>query len=832
MIILLGKDSTYQMDADFPMFSLPVTMEGATTQSLSDFQWWAYSSDFQKWLKQNPRQWTADSENMSKYGSLEDFIKENFEHRIEFCESDSVLGYDDYDGELFEDEKGGNEGKQILKFAYAYHQLLSEGKIQKEFQVASQKEGEEKALFLSADDDKGQELPETITAFKITKIPTSGNSKMALFRISEMLPGGKISDDDNSETVFEKVSNTAIKALAYTGAGLVAYWTISKVGGLFASRLARKKLLNLLPKKPGDNFARLRKIAANRKKVKSLFRYVDPRKALGAAKAVGRGISGAYKAATKGKAGFTGTMKAFGKGTSRGLSKAGIKGAAEWVPVVGWVLAAVDVVGSTWNWFSDNQAPRFSEIDSFAKNEFVPQSIPVGVPITICWSQEAGGAWGNVINFIANNDTRTTMELVKIGDFNGKTIFILAQINSKELGKQLAEHDLTLIAFNSSEKVETGILDNDDLDFEISTIDQIGKLSVMYNFKGVCDWSEIYTAYEAASDQLFISDPDAPKKYRFYFEDSDGEKINVSGNLITDEQLAKFADSDYKKYFGDLLNVNEGEYLNLDWDKNVLESENILSFEDFSSKAFTVNEEDETQQTEVADNLAPAEMTGPKKVAIYLVEEKQYANPNLRGTFETGDFKDFVVDPQYWKVKDGTKIDVLVDTDEILEDPIKGIFTWQDEGKEIEDEGKKKSTDTSPEDRDKEDEKGKEGEGKEETGEKIPDDYYITVDPDDVRIKQRERSTTIRDFNVSGGLNPFDKFLTPRQKEILGIDTWKQITFAKEFLDKRGDIIEVKLKNKFAPFGDRTRKYRVVDGEAFEVAKKFVEETRDRIKYE
>jgi hypothetical protein len=75
-------------------------------------------------------------------------------------------------------------------------------------------------------------------------------------------------------------------------------------------------------------------------------------------------------------------------------------------------------------------------------------------------------------------------------------------------------------------------------------------------------------------------------------------------------------------------------------------------------------------------------------------------------------------------------------------------------------------------------------------------------------------------------------FLTPRQKEILGVDKWKTVTFAKEFYDKRGDVIEVKLKNKYAPFGEKSKKYRVIDGESFEIAKKFVEETRDRIKYE
>jgi hypothetical protein len=90
----------------------------------------------------------------------------------------------------------------------------------------------------------------------------------------------------------------------------------------------------------------------------------------------------------------------------------------------------------------------------------------------------------------------------------------------------------------------------------------------------------------------------------------------------------------------------------------------------------------------------------------------------------------------------------------------------------------------------------------------------------------------IRDASVSGGINLFDTILTPKDKEVLKVENWKTITFAKELRDNRGDIIEVKLKNKYAPFGDKSRKYKITDGEAFELAKRFVGQTKDRIKYE
>jgi hypothetical protein len=51
-------------------------------------------------------------------------------------------------------------------------------------------------------------------------------------------------------------------------------------------------------------------------------------------------------------------------------------------------------------------------------------------------------------------------------------------------------------------------------------------------------------------------------------------------------------------------------------------------------------------------------------------------------------------------------------------------------------------------------------------------------------------------------------------------------------MDRRGDVIEVKIRNKYAPFGRRTMKYVVSDGEQFEIAKKFASDVEDRIKYQ
>jgi hypothetical protein len=838
MIIFLGKSSVYKIDDDFPIFRIPVDMEGAVTQSLSDFQWWAYSSDFQKWLKENPREWTADSEDMSKYGSPIDFIKENL--RLEYRNiNESVLGFNDFQSSnIYEAENIEASAGQATKFHYAYNALLSEGKIEKEFIVANQKEGSEKAIFLTYDDPETKtERFETLDAYKITALPVSADSKMALFRMSESIMGGPIPDDETNEGLMKRISDTTIKVAAVSGVGLGIYYMIVGAGSVFTAIRARKILRGLRPQSTtATPPSKLLTWLNNTKNAGKGFinKRVNPLRGIkktaeiwkGVGQALSRGVSGSYKAVSKGKAGATTALKAFAKGTSRGLSKIGSKAAVDWIPFVGWTLAAIDVVGSTWNWFSGKQAPRYGEVEDFAKNEFNPKSIPVGVPITICWSQEAGGTWGTVVNFLANNDTRTTMELVKASDINGKSIFIITQINSKELGKQIAEHELTLISFDSSETIKTGFIDNDDLDFEILPIDGLAKIASIFNFKGVCDWNETFTTYESSSDKLFYADPEAPKKYDFHFDDSEGEIINVSGDLMDDDSLSKLSDSDLDKFLlgSSASEKNESLESDLDWDRNILESGNLLDFENFVSNAI-VNEDDDSSAGSDQDyDLKPSQKKGPAKVAIYKVTEREYANPEFRGKYETGDFKIFVIDSEDWNDADGEKIDVEVNTSEVLEDTIKGIYTYKSEGKEV------KKDDEKP--RSEEGETKQQGAEKEEKGKKLPDDYYITANPDDISIKQKERSTTIRDANFSGGLNLFDMFLTPRQKEILGVDKWKTVTFAKEFYDKRGDVIEVKLKNKYAPFGEKSKKYRVIDGESFEIAKKFVEETRDRIKYE
>jgi hypothetical protein len=430
------------------------------------------------------------------------------------------------------------------------------------------------------------------------------------------------------------------------------------------------------------------------------------------------------------------------------------------------------------------------------------------------------------------------MELVKVADVNGKSVFILTQINAKEVQKQIAEYDITLISFDNSDVVDRGFFDNEDLDFQMLSLKK--DLNSLQNYQGSCDWNVFENEYKEASPVLLIADPDAPEEYEFHFSDSDDNILNVVGKKVSTEELSSYSDEEIARKFG--VNVSketenrikkEGQEKPKEGEvsdslktlpfSDLLESKVISKFSDFKKMGDPVLE-DESESSQMI-SLTPKQKSGPLEVAMYIVTERDYANPELRGKYETGNFTNFLLDSKDWKAKNGDPVDIDPDTDEELEDSKRGLYKYVEQKEEI------VKPVVKDEVQDADDEDGKEKE-KEKEPEVKKDDYYITVDPKDVNIKDKKRSTVIRDTSMSGGINLFDTILTARDKEALKIENWKTVTFAKEIRDNRGDITEVKFRNKYAPFGDKSRKYRVTDGEAFELAKRFVEQTKDRIKYE
>jgi hypothetical protein len=902
MIILLATDGKYTRGNDFPMFSMPLKMDGATSQSLEDFQWWAYSSDFKKWLDKNPKEWVADSEEMPKYNDLSEIIRESLGgsgYSIQKALKEAsmthpegrVSKFGDFisDAVFEEDSSNKAEEEKVVKFHFAYNKLDAEGKLDNEFIVRDQIPGKPKAVFLCLEDQEtGANLIETLDAYRMMPLEIENkDSKFRLFEISDSILGGKVADDQTGPGLGEKAVKIGIMATTYAVAALGIFAGVKYLGGAFLLNKGLKSLDLLKAGKKAADLLKSGKEAATAAKsagifaktgkgIKGLWGMANPAKAVSFFSKMGKaGIEGAKLQRALGNMEKAGTVaKAAGmvKGFVTGAKAAGgVTKAAELTNPIGWALLAIDAVGSTWNWYSGNQAPRYGTVESFAKGSFDPKSIEIGVPITVCWSQPAGG-WGMAVSFLYNNETRTTMELVKIADTGGESIFILNQINSKEVQKQIAQYDLTLISFDNGDVVERGWIDNEDLDFKMLCVKK--DLNALFNYQGSCDWELFETEFNNASGTLLVSDPNAPEEYEFNFSDSENNVINVVGKKVTTEELSKYSSDDLSRIFG--ITASEGSEKSriktLDQaptedsdkgeandsttdqtsteDKAKSEVNDSLStssfsdlrvitkFSDFKKHGYSILDEDENDQikTDAGDSsegtddvdskgseipaLTAKQKSGPAEIAVYIVTERDYANPKLRGKYETGEFTNFLLDPKDWEARNGDPIDVEPNTDEILEDSKRGLYTYVE----------KKEEETKPVVKDEV--QGADDEEKEEEPEIKKDDYYITVDPKDVKIKDKKSSTVVRDTSMTGGINLFDTILTPRDKETLKIENWKTITFAKELRDNRGDIREVKFRNKYAPFGDKSRKYRSTDGEAFELAKNFIEQTKDRIKYE
>jgi hypothetical protein len=920
MIILLPKATEYKIGEDFPFLTIPLGMEGAESASFEDFQWWAESSKFQNWLKANPREWVADSEDFTKYGSVEQYLRECYGYQIDdinnididINESTGVVSFSEF-SKLNEVEpakaSGGNDAAQreAIKFHFAYNKLRSEGKLDETLTANEIPGGSDKAIFICGEDPStGENILETLKALRATGFgKQSTQSKIALVKISEMVPGGPIGDDETTESLTQKIVEDATILAAMGGAGVVLYGTLKYAGGAFVGRKLLKSISGFSPAaRAAAEGARLIKTAETATKVAAeatkaaktaaeiaeaarLTKIAkDATQAAEAAKlvadaeksakwttrfksgttstikslwsgakdiallkntriigsAIGRGARGAKAAYTLGKVGVGGALKAFGKGLTRGATQGGAKA----IPFVGEVLMVIDAVGSTWNWYSSKQAPRFGEVESFAHNEMDPKKIPIGLPITVCWSQPAGGGWGTAVSFLFSNETRTTAEIIKIADKGTSSIFIVTQINAKAMQAQLAEHDLVLMSLDNNDIVndQDGVLntlarivDNEDLDFKISYVDGIDKIATLFNFQGMCDWSVFATALQNASDQLIVSDTSAPETYEFYYTNKDNDIVNVSGKLLTDEELRSTNPTDLQNiFYADESNepfgrenksekVKESEYIGYDTILN--ESEVITSVSEFTDRSMGLFEDKAgSKNAPDAIKLTHEENSTPAAVAIYLVTDKEYANPDLR-KYRNGLFTNFTIDPKDYGAKKDQPISVEVNTvREEIGSPKRGVYVFtKPKPKKEEEDIVVVVNPITDEDKDKDKDKDKEKD-------KVSDDYYIKVDPKDVQVKDRRSSTVIRDNSVVGGVNLIDKFLTDKEKEILGIQNWKAITFAKALQDNRGDVIEVKLKNRFASFGDKTRRYRITDGESFQIAKKFSGEVEDRIKYE
>jgi hypothetical protein len=79
------------------------------------------------------------------------------------------------------------------------------------------------------------------------------------------------------------------------------------------------------------------------------------------------------------------------------------------------------------------------------------------------------------------------------------------------------------------------------------------------------------------------------------------------------------------------------------------------------------------------------------------------------------------------------------------------------------------------------------------------------------------------------------EILTDADRQSLGIESWNQISSARAVYERPRDedskIVKVVFRNKDAKVGDTRRVYTPNDGEVFDLAVKFVEDARSKIKY-
>jgi hypothetical protein len=936
MNIFLPKDGKYNIGDDFPMISIPTDISELNPQdkTFDDFQWWAESSEFKKWMDANKRQWVADSEETTRYGNaLTDLIKEHVEsYRFEnILDESDVLSFDEYDNLNEADAPLSAEAKIGIKFHYAYNKLKADGKLKNITSVDTDlPTGVEKAVFVSMEDPETKvNIDETLKAFKMVALPGSDDSKVKIISIKESLPGGPVDADTTMKELVENILKSAGEYAAI-GAGIGVTWAIlRRVGYGVAAGAALKTLRGLAPAasvvpeatKATGMLAKstqfLKNVASGSvKRLKVLgIGFVDLLKF----KDLRNAAKGAYigtKIALRGKSSIPASkiiLRGFTRGATKAATAAGAKGASRWIPFVGQALLAIDAIGSTWNWFSNNQAPKWDEIeDTIASGkggkEFDPGKIEDGTSITICWKQPAGTGLGIAASFLYSNDTRTTAELFKVGKgTNGDSVFILTAINSKEYQKGLSDHAVTLISIkNGPINAQSGlsglrrILDNEDMDVKVAYVDQPEDIATSFNFMGICDWSVLLEYYNEASEQYLISDSDAPETYEYYYQTTQKDYVNVSGKLLSDEELGSKSSDDIAEMFatgnnkinnvkpekkeenkenkntgnkpegkknkeqpGGTGDVFRGDAQIADSENNrelwltpmvnesskngmvihkFSEFEDVLEYINIMGKYpdhSTLNEDEKEEGTEAdvkakesADTLTLTneEASGPAKVAVYSVTDMEYANPADR-QYTPAAYKYFIIGPDDYDANLGSSIEVGVSTDETLIDPRRGVYEFKEEVKKEDnrDEGGRK---TEPEDNRNTDDGASDVDDSDDENTPNKDDYFITADPDDISIKNRKNATVIRDKNFKGGINIVDEFLTDKEKEVLGIPTWKAVTLAKTFMNGQGEVIKVKLKNRYAPMFNTAKTYEVRDGEAFQIAKKFAKEVEDRIKFQ
>jgi hypothetical protein len=791
MIVLFKKEETYKAGGVFPVVSIPVEGKGEA-KDFNDFQWWAPTDKWNTWLKANPRSWQAESEETEK-----DFRKRLYESLVEEGEIDSkVLDFTSFNSLLEADAAGSGSAvavssaeqpteeqkKNYTKFVFAYNRLKGEGKIKDELNASALKKGEDYAIIWDLPGNTGSSVVESRQAYKSKVVSDLPNG--VLVKIDESIPFGKFQEESDAGNTLMKIAGFGSQIL--TG-GLTAVAAIG--GGIWAtksiaSRLAARKAIN------GGTSWLGRVVGTGAEKAVSSGVARTAASNLQYAKDVVAAIPGAGLEGAAGASEIAVGAAVPAAAAAEGGAAAASTTAAASNPI-GWIIAAVavtaGVVQRIVNWTSDAQAPKLGDIEDegWAKDAFMPGTIPDGEAITICWTQDAGNSW--FTDILWNEDTRTTMDLIKLGNFKGRSIFLMVQINSKEYDAVLKSKEMILLSFEQNAKFERGYFDNDDLEFEMIAVEKGESSNVISTiFEGYCTWEEMEGAYRGADDSFVGVPENAPDEYSFHYKLGKGDRdINVTGTLIKD--LASLDVMNKTFAVGSPASNESAPTFNLeiDW-KKISESTDVLSFSDFSKLPLIAVPTFEAEGDEAA--AAPTDpdkenkyLTQTEKIAAYEVKTIEFADKALEDQ-QLPDLKTFIVPNNYLEATDNEEIIVQPIQDVTLKYPRRGTITVESEA----------APEPVP--------VGATGEPGVEGG--VP----VEVTTDEVKIKYKDNPKILNKIGIDDATKIKDKdrddkirfmdMVTPEEKKELGMEDWDWIKKVKIYKDgKTGEPYIIKFKS-------------------------------------
>ena len=808
----------------FPIVNLPLDAEGDDME-LNDFQWVAPTDRWLEWLKENPRDWQAESEDsryefdyilVESYSTEEDpylflFQPQNYDQPT----SESYLQSFDEFAQIYEEESDSGSEEltgRAVKLAFALEKLNKEGKLKEELNPSELDKAKEYAIIFDPVDSANNEvIPSGRNAVRF-KLLSQDKETISVGKIDYSL----LTDEDLPDNMTAEEQGELMKGLLDVAGdvgkagvwGLTTYGVATTVGGLASTYLGVKGIRRWMNRgtttpPPGGT----------------------PPAGPGLGARIGTWLSGprAWLSGTRAASGLR-SLHVAAAGIPRlgslfgGAASAAAGGsAAVGAGIAAGVLAIVSAAQQVYNWSSTNQAPTYSKLKSFAKDSFVPKNIPAGDLITVCWTADGGkGFWGNITN-IFKDDTRTTMNLMKLANTDKKAVFLLLSVNSEQIQKEMSQYYAILFSFDLDSAFEHGYLDNDDLEFQIIRIKPLQDFSTPTSFVAYCEWSELESAFNSAPDSPFVVPADAPDSYVFNYQQGD-QRANIQGSLLSAETIA----SQRSLFESDSADLSDVVFIS---NTSVLEGNKALGFNEFwRSNSISLFEEDKNSADESKKDSKSVQLGISKdsdysqtEIIVYEVSSNEFANPNASGNPPEVNY--FIVDKRSLSATDGQSVKVESSAGKRFQDAKYGLAIYKEET---------------------EDTKQKKGKGDEEDEESLApipptdgkkDTGSLLTSPDDVSIKDRRRRTVIKDepTNREEDVNIIDDILTNDDKKSLGIQDWKTLTKIVLVKDKEGYPEKVILKNQ-TQGRDRTR--RIKRGESgFETAVKIADKVKSSIKY-